>query len=135
MNLERIHLELGALARSGQIAELVADATPRPAVIYRLVPCAPLNGEPHEKHDVLVPVPSGYPAALIDGAALVLGSPLLPRLAGGGNPQGDWVADGQTWRLASYHPHQNGGGPPWDPTCHGFHTYISELIQWLSRRT
>ena len=27
----------------------------------------------------------------------------------------------------------NGGGAPgWDPTRHGFHTYVDELVSWLS---
>jgi hypothetical protein len=126
---------LKLLEASGQKARLVEDAIPRAAVIYERVTAVPLNGQAPEEHDVLVPVPGGYPAGLIDGAALEIGNGLLPRLAGGNNPQGDWTAENRTWRLASYHPHQGGGGPAWDPTRHGFHTYVSELIQWLSKRS
>jgi hypothetical protein len=82
--------------------------------------------------DVLVPVPDGYPASHIDGAALPTGNDLLPRLAGGTNSQGTFSADGHQWTLASYHPHQNGGGPPWDPTKHGFHTYLDHVVAWLA---
>jgi hypothetical protein len=41
--------------------------------------------------------------------------------------------DGRQWQLASYHPHQNGGGPPWDQMRHGFHTYLDHLIAWLAK--
>jgi hypothetical protein len=43
-----------------------------------------------------------------------------------------FTADGQRWVVASYHPHAGGGGPPWDPTRHGYHTYIDHLVAWLS---
>ena len=42
-------------------------------------------------------------------------------------------ADGRTWQLASYHPHQNGGGGPWDQLRHGFHTYLDHILSWLER--
>jgi hypothetical protein len=35
--------------------------------------------------------------------------------------------------LASYHPHNGGGGPVWDQVRHGFHTYFDHLLAWLGR--
>jgi hypothetical protein len=70
---------------------------------------------------------------MIDLAGLPLGSPLLLRLRGGQNNQGIVSADGKHWQLASYHPHNGGGGPPFDPLAHGFHTYFDHLIAWLDR--
>jgi hypothetical protein len=128
---ERIRAEIERLREGGQAAELFADAAPRAVVIYRKVPCLMGGCYPTEL-DVLVPVPDGYPAGHIDGAGLPSGDELFGRLAGGTNPQGNFSADGQQWVLASYHPHNGGGGPPWDPTRHGFHTYLDHLVAWLS---
>ena len=128
MSHERIHLELARLKEGGQEAALVtAD---RDYIQYQAVPTA---GEPSET-DVLVPVPGGYPAGMIDLAGLPTGSPLLSRVMGGSNPQGAVTTpDGRHWTLASYHPHQGGGGPKWDPMEHGFHTYIDHLLSWLAK--
>jgi hypothetical protein len=41
------------------------------------------------------------------------------------------MVDNRAWQLASYHPHGNGGGPPWDQMTHGFHTYVDHLIAWF----
>jgi hypothetical protein len=131
MSRERIERELALLRDGGQAAELITSS---PAVVlYRSVPT---DGAKHglpASTDVVVPVPPGYPAALIDLAGLPIGSPLLPRLKGGGNNQGTVSADGRQWQLASYHPHNGGGGPPWDQMKHGFHTYLDHLIAWLHR--
>jgi hypothetical protein len=131
MNRERIERELLLLREGGQIAELIINS---PAlVLYRQVPT---DGERYglpALTDVVVPVPSGYAAAAIDLAGLPVGSPLLPRLKGGGNVQGLVSVDKRRWQLASYHPHNGGGGPPWDQTKHGFHTYLDQLIAWLHR--
>ena len=129
MNCDRIEHELAALHDGGQSAELIVDG--RPVVLYRDVPTggAPL-GLPATT-DVVVPVPNGYPASLIDLAGLPVGSPLLPHLKGGQRNQGVLAVAGRQWQLASYHPHNGGGGPPWDQTRHGFHTYIDHLIAWL----
>ncbi len=130
MNIERIQLEIQRLKTGGQVAELITTCE-RPIVLYRDVPTA---GQPLNLPlavDVVVPVPGGYPASMIDLAGLVAGSPFLGRIKGGNNNQGILNADGRTWQLASYHPHQNGGGPPWDQTKHGFHTYLDHLIAWL----
>ena len=128
---KRIEAELKRLKEGGQVAEHFAGATPRAVVIYRKVPCLLGEGYPTEM-DVLVPVPDGYPAGHIDNAGLPTGNELFPRLAGGTNPQGTFSADGREWVIASYHPHQGSGGPPWDPTRHGFHTYFDHLVAWLS---
>ena len=138
MSAERIARELAALREGGQIAEVVeaapiAGPTWSQVVLYRAVPTAGAGlGLPAEI-DVIVPVPSGYPAAIIDLAGLPDGSPLLPHLRGGTNSQGVVAADGRRWQLASYHPHNGGGGPMWDQTRHGFHTYLGHLLSWLAR--
>ena len=131
MNRERIERELARLLEGGQRAELVTGS--RLAVVYRDVPTAGEALGLPATTDVVVPVPDGYPAALIDLAGLPVGSALLPRVRGGQNNQGLLTADGRDWQLASYHPHQNGGGPPWDQLRHGFHTYFDQLVAWLDR--
>lgn len=83
--------------------------------------------------DVLVPVPSGYPASQIDMPALPADSPLIPHVVGGSNPQQTLHVNGQQWRVLSYHPYANGGGPPWNPMQHGFHDYYTHIHTWLHR--
>jgi hypothetical protein len=131
MSNERIELELKLLRAGGQQAELLNEG--RPVVLYRAVPTAgaPL-GLPGAT-DVVVPVPPGYPASYIDLAGLPVGSPLLQRVRGGQSNQGVITADSRQWQLASYHPHNGGGGPPWDQTKHGFHTYLDDLLSWLHK--
>jgi hypothetical protein len=131
MPRERIDRELGRLAQGGLRAEFrEAD---RPVVLYRDVPAAGTRFGLAATTDVVVPVPSGYPASLIDLAGLPVGSPFLPLVKGGTNNQGIIVLDGQSWQLASYHPHNGGGGAPWNPARHGFDTYLDHLIAWLDR--
>lgn len=127
---ERIRRELAQLAAGGQVAQFFSVG--RQVVLYRDVPVAPVNGLP-PMTDVVVPVPGGYPASMIDLAGLPVDSPLLARVAGGANNQGIVVVEGREFRLASYHPHNNGGGPPWDQTRHGFHTYFDHLLAWLAK--
>ena len=99
------------------------------AVVFHELAVKP--GLPVEKTDVLVLIPSAYPGQMIDGAFLPQGSQLLGRVKG--SPQGNTVnALGRTWQLVSYHPHTNGIGPAWNPTKHGFHTYIGEIMSWLN---
>ena len=129
MNVERIRAELAALREGGQLAELIESG--RPVVLYRNFPTSGANVGLPDSTDVVVPVPPGYPAPAIDLAGLPVGSPFLPRVVGGGNNQGIIEADGRQWQLASYHPHNGGGGPPWDQTKHGFHTYFDHLVAWL----
>ena len=82
--------------------------------------------------DVLVLIPSGYAQSMLDGAYLPQGSPLIGVVKG--QPQNSITVDGRNWMLISYHPHNGGGALPWDPTRHGFHTYLDELLSWLSLR-
>ncbi len=131
MSRERIERELEVLRAGGQKVDYLVGA--RDAIVYHRLPTdGAALGLPRET-DVVVPVPSGYPAAMIDLAGLPVGSPLLCRVRGGTNSQGLIELDGRQWQLASYHPHNGGGGPPWDQTRHGFHTYIDHLIAWLHR--
>lgn len=127
----RIRRELNQLAEGGLVAEYVA--TGRELVLYRSVPTSGASRGLPAESDVIVPVPSGYPASMIDLAGLPVGSPFLPLVKGGGNNQGIVEVDGRQWQLASYHPHNNGGGPPWDQTVHGFHTYFDQVLAWLTQ--
>jgi hypothetical protein len=84
--------------------------------------------------DALVLIPGGYAQSMIDGAYLPQGSPLVGVVRGQPQPHCAIAADGRTWVLISYHPHTGGGAPAWDPTRHGFHTYLDELVSWLCVR-
>jgi len=125
----RIEREVAKLRENG--ADILFVSGPTPAVIYRGIKTRP--GYLHlAQTDVLVPVPSAYPGSMLDGAYLPQGSPLLGRVEG--NPQGTTIhADGRAWQLVSYHPHNGGGGPAWNPSRHGFHSYYSELLVWVQR--
>lgn len=125
----RLNRELALLATGGQIATLVVGS--EEVVIYRDLPTAGAGRGLPASTDVIAPIPAGYPST-IDLAGLPEGSLLLPHVKGGGNCQRVVTADGRRWVLASYHPHGNGGGPPWDPARHGFHTYVGELLVWLA---
>lgn len=131
----RILRELELLAQGGQVAEYWVSGDPvsgKPFVLYRDLPTAGGKyGLPSETNAV-APVPSGYPGSLIDLAGLPVGSPLIARVKGGTNSQGVYEIDGVLYQLASYHPHNGGGGPPWDQNKFGFHTYVDQLIAWLS---
>ena len=129
---ERLEREIALLKEGGQRA-IVSMSGGRQFVIYYDLPTdgAPL-GLP-ALTDVIVPVPQPYPPGMIDGAGLPLGSALLGRVRGGQNNQGVVEVEGRQWQLASYHPHNGGGGPPWNPTVHGFHTYVDHLLAWLAR--
>jgi hypothetical protein len=131
MNPERIERELLCLRAGSQSAELFSAG--RPVVLYRDVPTAGVPLGLPAITDVVVPVPAGYPASPIDLAGLPIGSPFLKCVRGGQNSQGVVRVDGRDWQLASYHPHANGGGPPWDQARHGFHTYMDHLIAWLHK--
>jgi hypothetical protein len=132
MNQERIERELKRLEEGGQSAQLINGGV-EVVVLYRNVPTDGAKYGLPAVTDVVVPVPPGYAAAAIDLAGLPAGSPLLPRLKGGLNVQRTVMADGRQWQLVSYHPHNGGGGPPWDQIKHGFHTYLDHLIAWLHR--
>jgi hypothetical protein len=127
---ERIARELLLLKEGGQVAEYHEAER---AIVYRGVPTSGSHRGLPAETDVVVPVPSGYPAAMIDLAGLPVGSPFLSLVKGGQNNQGALAVNGQDWQLASYHPHNGGGGVPWDQNKHGFHTYLDHLIAWLDR--
>jgi len=131
MSWERIERELARLQEGGQLAELFTQG--RAVVLYRQVPTGGLPFGLPPTEDVVVPVPPGYPASMIDLAGLPVGSPFLGRARGSQNNQGVLLVAGRQWQLASYHPHNGGGGPPWDQMRHGFHTYLDHLIAWLDK--
>lgn len=125
----RIERELGSLKENG--GEVTFVPGPIPCAIYHRLPTR--SGYPHiSETDVLVIVPHAYPGCMLDGAYLPVGSPLLGRVEGA--PQGNTVqALGQNWQLVSYHPHNGGGGPPWNKDRHGLHTYYTEILSWIQR--
>lgn len=131
MNRERIDRELALLREGGQETELFVVNDQEAYVLYRDVPTGGARHGMPSSTDIVVPVPSGYPAPPIDLAGLPVDSLFLPLVKGGQNSQGVRSICGLEWSLASYHPHQGGGGPPWDQMEHGFHTYIDHLISWL----
>jgi hypothetical protein len=121
----RLDREIGALRVGGLEVTLVES--PR-ALVYHGLRTG--QGAPVGTTDVLVPIPGAYPGQMIDWAYLPEGSPLVGRVKG--SPQEHRLsALGRVWRQISYHPHNGGGGPKWNPTVHGFHTYLGEVISWL----
>jgi hypothetical protein len=124
----RVQRELETLEQGSCRVDFIQQ--PFPAVIYRDVPTRP-DYRHLQMTDVLVIIPGGYPGQPLDGAHLPEGSPLLGRVAGA--LQGVVVADGRRWQLVSYHPHANGGGPPWNKDKHGLHTYYDEILCWIHR--
>ena len=122
----RVDRELELLRAGG--AKVTLLTTPVPAVIYHDLPTRPGHEVPAT--DVLVPLPEGYPGSMLDFAYLPDGSPLIGRVVG--SPQDPRItALDRVWRQISYHPHNGGGGPAWNPTKHGLHTYLGELLSWL----
>jgi hypothetical protein len=103
-------------------------SSPSPAVVYHDLRASPSG--PVASADVLVPVPPAYPGQFIDWAYLPEGSTLIGRVKGSAQEH-RIRAVGTVWQQISYHPHNGGGGPAWNPTVHGFHTYAGELISWL----
>lgn len=120
----RIAAELERLRESGQKVDYFPQNR---AVIYRDLPVASPRA-PIPATDVLVPV-GGYPGGMLDLAFLPVGSPLIGRVKGAA--QGVTTVDGRQWQQISYHPHNGGGGPPWNPNIHGFHSYLDEILAWL----
>lgn len=121
----RVQLEVDKLIEGGATVTIVDQPE---AVVYHDLSVKP--GLPVAQTDVLVLIPSGYPGQMIDGAYLPQGSPLFGRVKG--QAQENIVsALGRNWQVVSYHPHTNGIGPSWNPTHHGFHTYIGEILSWL----
>ena len=122
----RVEAEVDLL-RDGD-ASVTLSKTP-PAIIYHDLAVTP--GLPVERTDVLVPIPDGYPGRLLDGVYLPQGSPLLGKLKGAPQHKNTVTCLGTTWTLVSYHPHREKSGVPWDPTRHGLHTYLGEVLSWL----
>jgi hypothetical protein len=120
----RVDLELEKLRESNQV---VTKTTNPDGVIYRDLRTRPGNSV--AKTDVFVLIPGGYPGQMLDGACLPIGSALIGKVKG--SPQSQINVDGRAWQLISYHPHNGGGGPAWNPAIHGFHTYVGELLSWL----
>lgn len=120
----RIAAELEKLRESGQKVDFIPHGR---AVIYRDLPVASPRA-PIPTTDVLVLV-GGYPGGMLDLAFLPIGSPLIGRVKGAA--QGFITVEGRQWQQISYHPHNGGGGPPWNPNVHGFHTYLDEILTWL----
>jgi hypothetical protein len=124
--LSRVEREI-ELVRGGGLQVTLLKA-PVDAIIYHELRTRP--GTEPALSDVLVPIPSGYPGSMLDSAYLPDDSPLIGRVKG--QPEGGRIAAlGKNWRQISYHPHKGGGAPKWDPTVHGFHTYLGELVSWL----
>lgn len=133
---KRVERELEHLLEGGQKTSLLPGKWNNNDVLCVVFHCVPTEGASKglpSTADVIVPVPAGYPAAAIDLAGLPVGSPFLGRVVGQINAHGFVETDGQQWQLVSYHPHNDGGGPAWDPMAHGFHTYLTELLVWLAR--
>ena len=125
--LSRVQREVEILRAGG--ASITIVETPTPSVVYHNLKTR--HGCDPSHTDVLVPIPSGYPSE-IDWAYLPQHSPLIGRVQG--SPQDHRVeALGATWRQISYHPHRGGGAPPFNPTKHGYHTYLSEVLSWLHK--
>ncbi|MEI8292228.1 MAG: E2/UBC family protein [Verrucomicrobiota bacterium] len=125
----RIQRELGVLRENG--GEVTFVESPVACAVYHRLPAR--KGYPHiAETDVLVSIPSAYPGVMLDGAYLPTGSPLLGKVEG--SPQGHTIqALGRTWQLVSYHPHNGGGGPPWNKDRHGLQTYYTEILSWIQR--
>ena len=124
---DRVMRELESISHNGSPAKLYENPD---AVIYYGLPSS-LGIVPAT--DVLVVVPSGYPGAALDHAYLPSGSGLFNVVRG--QPESAHIeVDGRRWQRVSYHPHNGGGAPPWDPTKHGCQTYVDEVLSWLSVR-
>src|SRR2546422_11718601 len=112
---ERLEREIALLKEGGQRA-IVSMSGGRQFVIYYDLPTDGATLGLPAFTDVIVPVPQPYPPGMIDGAGLPVGSPLLARVRGGQNNQGIVEVDGRQWQLASYHPHNGGGGAALQPS-------------------
>lgn len=122
----RIERELGQLRDGGLVVTLLTE--PVASVVYHGL--RGMLGGQQMVTDVLVQVPSAYPGQFIDYAYLPEGSAFIGRVPG--SPQEPRIhALGKIWQQISYHPHNGGGGPAWNPGLHGFHTYLGELQSWL----
>ena len=78
----------------------------------------------------MVVTAEGYPGSMLDFAYLPDGSPLIGHVVGSAQDARITALD-RVWRQISYHPHNGGGGPAWNPTKHGLHTSLGVLLSWL----
>ena len=118
----RVERELQLLREGGaEVTFLHAEN----AVIYHAVPA----GDGHET-DVLVTIPSSYPARMLDNAYLPADSRLLKKAPGA--EQEVAQIGGKQWRKKSVHPHSSKSNTPWDQNVHGLHTYYGEILSWLN---
>lgn len=122
----RIERELSLLREGGANVSMIGG--PRPAVIYHDVPTE--KGGAESSTDVLVLIPSGYPAGIPDNAYLPEGSPLLKSTVGAVQEIAEF--DGTRWQKKSLHPYIEPKGVRWDQNSHGFHTYYDEILSWLN---
>jgi len=127
MSVERITHELALLREGGVGADFFQ---PPGAVLYRSARTGGARFGLPTTTDVVVPVPGGYPATMIDLGGLPVGSPLIGRVKGAPNA-GVIEVNGYQYQLISFHPHGN-EGDAWDPARHGFHTYYTWILSWLN---
>ncbi|MCB1064457.1 MAG: hypothetical protein KDN20_16255 [Verrucomicrobiae bacterium] len=118
----RVERELQLLREGGAEVTLLQGEN---AVIYHAVPTCD-GGET----DVLVTIPSGYPAGKLDNAYLPAGSPLLRTAPGAEQDFAQF--GGRKWRKKSVHPYSGKSNSPWDQNAHGIHTYLGEILSWLN---
>lgn len=118
----RVERELQALREGGAVITLLADEC---AVIFHDVP-----GSGEEVTDVLVTIPSSYPASMLNNAYLPVDSPLLKKAPGA--EQEIATFGGRKWRKKSIHPHSDKNNNPWDQNVHGLHTYYGDILSWLA---
>lgn len=122
----RVSRELEILRKGGANVSVVES--PQPAVIYHDVPSL-INGVEIQT-DVMVIIPTSYPAGIPDNAYLPQGSPLLQTAPG--SPQETQDLAGKVWQKKSIHPYTGNSRIPWDQNAHGFHTYFGEILCWLN---
>lgn len=118
----RVERELQLLREGGASVTLLAGEN---AVIFHGVPT---SGD--GVSDVLVTIPSAYPASMLDNAYLPSDSPLLKTAPGAEQDVAEF--DGRKWRKKSVHPHSDKNNNPWDQNSHGLHTYYGNLLSWLA---
>jgi hypothetical protein len=130
--IQRIQTELRWILEKSGVAARLITGNNQYFVFY---PSLKTSGEKvglPASVDVLVPVPSGYPASPIDMPCLPSDSVLIPHVVGGSNPQATFKIEDRDWKMLSYHPYNGGGGATWDSMHHGFHDYYHHLYTWLN---
>lgn len=118
----RVERELQSLREGGVVVTLLAGEN---AVVFHDVPTSD-DGVT----DVLVTIPSAYPACMLDNAYLPVDSPFL-KTAPGAEQEVEGFG-GRKWRKKSIHPHSDKNNNPWDQNFHGLHTYYGHILSWLA---